>query len=174
MVDRVTVAAIGSVLLIRLGQSPGIHSDDELAAALRRLAEDDTLQAGVLAGISGVVACGEEGGRHIGTPPNKPLVAAVGSDGVPVTRGLLLWCEQIVAATDVGVSAARPAAPGETIAAALALADEAGRREQLARAVSARLVRDAQHVMRVTAHTERMISILHEWQRSDIQHADHT
>ncbi|MEU1300043.1 hypothetical protein [Streptomyces shenzhenensis] len=80
----------------------------------------------------------------------------------------------IVAATDAGVPAARPVGPGETIAAGLALADEAGRREQLARAVSARLARDAEHVMRVTAHTERMISILHEWQRSDIQHADHT
>ncbi|MFJ5837728.1 hypothetical protein ACIQGO_13355 [Streptomyces shenzhenensis] len=96
MADGLTVAAIGSVLLIRLGQSPGIHSDDELAAALRRLAEDDTLHAGVLAGIGGVVACGEEGGRHIGTPPNKPLVAAVESDGVPVTRGLLLcWTKML-------------------------------------------------------------------------------
>lgn len=164
MTGRLKVTVNGSVLLIRLGRLRDVHGDDGLGAALRRLAEDDTVHAGVLAGIGGIGAYGEDSGWHIGTPPNKPLVAAVESDGVPVTRGLLLCCEQIVAADDAGISAARLVTPGETINAAMALADAAGRGEQLARAVSARFVRDAQRVMRVTAHTERMISNLQEWQ----------
>ncbi|MEY9988280.1 hypothetical protein ABIE67_000312 [Streptomyces sp. V4I8] len=150
-----------------------MHDDylhDAVQAALRELAHDHN-RASPLAGISAIASSAHRINR--GTPEDTDTrLAATTPNGLSAKPNHLEGA-QGAAASEAAVRMDQLVAQDDAITAVLASADQARCRERLIEDVPARITRDAQHLMNVTVWTERMIFLLHESQRSDIEHGDH-